>query len=98
MPLTSKETPLHKALPPLERLFAAQAIGSQNIGPVEFLVIYEVAQVLLGHGADMNARDWHHKTPLHLASLKGSLDMSRSLIEHGEDVDAQNDRIAEHDA
>jgi hypothetical protein len=28
-----------------------------NIGPVGFPVIYEVAQVLLGHGADVNARD-----------------------------------------
>lgn len=46
----------------------------------------------LGHGAVVNVRDWHHKTPLHLTSLKGSLDMSQLLIEHGADVDAQDDK------
>jgi ankyrin repeat protein len=52
---------------------------------------YAMAQLLLAHGADVNARGWRHKTPLHLASSEGSLDVSRLLIEHGADVDAQND-------
>jgi ankyrin repeat protein len=36
-------------------------------------------------------REWRHKThPLHLASFEGFLDVSRLLIEHGADVDAQD--------
>ena len=53
--------------------------------------IYATAQLLLGHGAGVNARGFCHRTPLHLASLEGSLDISRLLIEHGADIDAQDD-------
>jgi ankyrin repeat protein len=51
---------------------------------------YATAQLLLEHGADVNSRGWHHN-PLYLASLGGSLDLSRLLIEHGADIDAQDD-------
>jgi ankyrin repeat protein len=51
---------------------------------------YAIAQLLLAHGADANARGRRRKTPLQLASLEGSLDVSRLLIEHGA-VEAQND-------
>jgi hypothetical protein len=40
--------------------------------------------------------DGNHKTPLHLASLRGSLDVSRLLIEHGADIDAQDDEVGLH--
>jgi len=52
-----------------------------------------MAQLLLGHGANVNARGRGHKTPLHLASLGGSLDVSRLLIERGADADAQDDKF-----
>ena len=51
-----------------------------------------MAQLLLGHCANVNARGRGRKTPLHLASLGGSLDVARLLIEHGGDVDAQDDK------
>ena len=54
--------------------------------------IYAMAQLLLGHGANVNARGRGRKTPLHLTSLGGSLDVSRLLIERGADVEAQDDR------
>ena len=54
--------------------------------------IYAMAQLLLGHCANVNARGRGRKTPLHLASLGGSLDVARLLIEHGADVDAQDDK------
>ena len=52
---------------------------------------YATAQLLLGHGADVNARGQRRKTPLHLSSLGGSLDISQLLVEHGADIDAQDD-------
>jgi ankyrin repeat protein len=55
--------------------------------------IYAMAQLLLGHGANVNARGRGHKTLLHLASLGGSLDVSRLLVERGADVDAQDDKF-----
>ena len=53
---------------------------------------YATAELLLRHGADVNARGRHHKTPLHMASLGGSLDVARLLIEHGADMDAHDDK------
>jgi ankyrin repeat protein len=50
---------------------------------------YAITQLLLAHRADVNVRGWRDKTPLDLASFEGSLDVSRLLIEHGADVDAQ---------
>jgi ankyrin repeat protein len=50
---------------------------------------YEMTQLLLAHGADVNVRGWRGKTPLDLASFEGSFDVSRLLIEHGANVDAQ---------
>ena len=39
--------------------------------------------------SDVDARG-QYRTPLHLASLKGTLDVSRLLIEHGADLNAQD--------
>jgi ankyrin repeat protein len=50
-----------------------------------------MAQFLLRHGANVNARGRYYMTPLHLASSKGSLDISRLLIEHGAEVDVRDD-------
>ena len=51
---------------------------------------FMVAQVLLTHHADANARaaaDW---TPLHFASARGHSKVIRLLIEHGADVDPKS--------
>jgi ankyrin repeat protein len=50
-----------------------------------------IVKLLLSHGADPNAKGWHQRTPLHLASSKGYLDVSRLLIEYGANVDAKDD-------
>jgi ankyrin repeat protein len=48
-------------------------------------------KLLLENGADVNARGWYYKTPLHIASFRGSLEVSRLLIENGADIDAQDE-------
>lgn len=51
-----------------------------------------VAQALLDHGADVNARDDKGATPLHAAALFGRAEIVRRLIERGADVHARNQR------
>jgi cytohesin len=52
---------------------------------------YAIAQFLLGHGAFVNVSGRQRRTPLHLASFKGSLSLSRLLIDNGADLDARDD-------
>ena len=54
-------------------------------------LIVETVRLLVDHGADVNALDCSHSTPLHLASLQGVLDAVQILIKHGADVNARNE-------
>ena len=46
----------------------------------------DTIRCLLAHGADIDAVDDDHATPLHLASLYGSVKGARLLLEHGANV------------
>ena len=46
---------------------------------------------LVGQGATVNTRDRRGETPLQYATVVGSLDSMKLLIEAGADVNAQND-------
>ena len=50
----------------------------------------DIVGLLIDHGADVMAIDETRSTPLHLASLVGSVEMVRLLIEHGADVTARD--------
>ena len=49
-----------------------------------------VLRLLLGRGADVNARIRDGRTPLHAASVYGVLEAVRLLLEHGADVEVKN--------
>jgi ankyrin repeat protein len=49
-------------------------------------------QLLLELGADVNAQDNDHITPLHLASAGGKLEIARVLLDHGAKVNAESNR------
>jgi ankyrin repeat protein len=53
---------------------------------------FDVIQLLLEHGADVDASDDDHSTstPLHQASQYGSVKATRLLLEHGANVHLQN--------
>jgi ankyrin repeat protein len=45
-----------------------------------------IAMMLIKHGIDVNSRDTLGRTPCHLASEKGNIEMLKLLIDHSGDV------------
>jgi hypothetical protein len=52
---------------------------------------YEMASILLEHGADVNCRDDMLCTPLHEAAMYSTNDMVELLISHGAEIDVKNE-------
>jgi uncharacterized protein len=52
---------------------------------------YDIADLLLTHGANVNAKQMQGVTPLHSAAHHGQTKLSTLLIEHGADVNAKMD-------
>ncbi|KAH9028755.1 ankyrin repeat-containing domain protein [Lactarius pseudohatsudake] len=50
---------------------------------------FGVADLLHEHGAIVDVRTSYEKTPLHAASIDGSVDIMRWLLDHGADVNAR---------
>jgi hypothetical protein len=57
------------------------AVANQNL---------QLAQLLLGHGADVNARDGTGRTPLHYAVNRRDLELIRLLLDAKADPDAKD--------
>ena len=49
-----------------------------------------MAEVILGHAVDLNARDIESWTPLHTAAATGNISMINKLIEEGASLVAMN--------
>jgi len=52
----------------------------------------EVAELLLAHGAAINAKNDHGDTPLHLAAMMGYEDEAKLLLDNNADVNARDDK------
>jgi ankyrin repeat protein len=50
-----------------------------------------IVQLLIGHGANVDAQDKGHMTPLHLASYYGKLEIVRALLAHGASVNTKGE-------
>jgi len=50
----------------------------------------DVAELLLDRGADVNARDKRHQTPLHETASLGRMAVVKLLLEQGTDVNARD--------
>lgn len=50
---------------------------------------YEIARVLIEHGANVNARAASDFTPLHESAASGKVEFAKLLLEHGADVNAR---------
>ena len=53
-----------------------------------------IAQLLLGRGADPNARQKNGFIPLHWAAYKGRLEIAQLLLDHGANLKAENEHGA----
>ena len=71
----------------------AAALNSQRVMPLHSAVAgqhFEIAKLLVEHGALVNAEQEGGFTPLHAACQNGQAEMVKLLIEHGADVNAQS--------
>jgi|Transcript_96716 hypothetical protein len=55
-----------------------------------------LTRLLIGYGANLNAKEAWEETPLHIAAKAGALEVCEVLLAHGADIDAMNtqDRTA----
>jgi len=79
-------------------LLWAQAAASPTMSPTLYQALSQnkssVAEALINAGADPNSRDFHARTPLHIATIahgKGKQDLIRLLLAKGADPNARDD-------
>ena len=68
------------------------AFGGRILAPLPAALSkrhFRVADLLRKHGAVVDVRDKYAYTPLHVASISGSVDTMRWLLNHGANVDPQ---------
>ena len=68
--------------------------NAQHVMPLHSAVAarhLEIAEALLEHGADANAKQQDGITPLQEAAQNGQVEMARLLLKHGADVNARKD-------
>jgi len=53
-------------------------------------ICFEIAQILIDHGADINAKDYRGQTPLHFTGRSKNYKVARLLVKSGADVNAKD--------
>ena len=66
--------------------------GATALSEAAFRGRLEIAEMLIKHGADVNARAERGVAPLHEAAYTQQLELARLLLEHGADVNARDDK------
>jgi ankyrin repeat protein len=63
-----------------------------SLWPWRFEDEFRLVEILVEGGADVNARDKDHETPLHIAFRNNRLDILRSLLQSGANITAKNNK------
>ena len=87
---TLGDAPAGESVPLTVALLYRQLQGATPLHMAAFPGHQEVAESLLAHGADVNAKNQDGATPLHLAALAGRKGMAELLLAHGAEVNAKN--------
>jgi hypothetical protein len=79
----------------VEHLIITQGVNAKHSfeAPLHLASIrgmFDIARLLLDHGADVNIRDGTDWTPLHFASIKGDIEVAQLLLERGAILNAQS--------
>ncbi|HEX4792347.1 MAG TPA: ankyrin repeat domain-containing protein [Humisphaera sp.] len=92
-------TPIHEAAesgdaPAVARLLSADPALVSSLDKLQNTPLHKassiaVAELLLDHHADVNARGWMGATPLHEAAQRGAADIAELLLRAGAEVNAQ---------
>jgi cytohesin len=60
--------------------------------PLHLSTTKDIAQLLLSHGADLEARGYEKRTPLHQAAMRGRMEVVEFLLSQGASVNAVDSR------
>ena len=75
----------------LDEGFSAGLTDEEGLSPLFLAKTAEIADLLLRHGANVNARDSQGNTPLHFSVMNGNIDVTQYLIDNGANVNAAMD-------
>lgn len=67
---------------------AERATGRRPLHKAVLQDHFVIAELLVSHGADLNAPDALGQTPLHIAAMTGSREITKMLLTNGADVNA----------